>query len=237
MLLFKKLRIKSMRASSILKYIAYAIGEIILIVVGINIAIHFDNAKEQENINSELGKVYEIISHDLAHDTTKLGEQIIFFQALVPIYEKILLKEVSKEDMSNSILYQYPAIVYRNLTFHDRGYNLLIGNAEFNSSQNDSLHINLSLYYDFVTNRLENITQKQIRADSETNIEHWKFNYDWYYNMESNPDFVAYALNNPEYLNMVRKHQFLIVMNYLPDLIEYKQKATTLLKKINKKKP
>ncbi len=232
MLFFKKLRIESMSASKIFKYLAYAVGEIVLIVIGINVALHFDNENKVEQTQEELQKVYSIISHDLALDTAIMGEQIAFFENLIPIYDKVLAQEVTAEEMENSSIYQYPAIVYRNLTFYDRGYNLLISNADFNSSNNDSLHVSLTQYYDFVTNRLENITQRQIRTDSETNIEHWKFNYDWYHNMESNPDFVTYALTDKEYLNMVKKHQFLVIRNYLPDLIRCKKNATDLLRKL-----
>ncbi len=222
-----------MTASNIFKYIAYAIGEILLIVIGINVALHFENINQDEQIQEELYKVYDIISHDLVLDTTNMGNRIKRLEEDQWISEAVLTKKMTAEILDSCYTCHYPALFTTNLIFYDRGFKLLKNNAEFNSLKNDSLNGAIMEYYDYVKGRVENITQKQIREDANFNINHWKINYTWFHDLETNPDFVNYSLTNPEYLNMVKKHYFLIHFNYLPSIKEAKKAAVDLLKQID----
>lgn len=60
--LFKKIRKKLIAEKRLVNYLAYAIGEILLIVIGILLALQFNNKnQEQENTKKERGYLISIV--------------------------------------------------------------------------------------------------------------------------------------------------------------------------------
>ena len=219
-----------MGTSKFFKYFLYAIGEVVLIVIGINVALHFDNQNKVEQTQEELFKVYDIISHDLELETASIASYVNMIEQYRPVYDATLAKEVTQEMIASDSKFSRPAIITTsNLKFYDRGYQMLISNAEFNTVHNDSIHGNIMEYYNYAIELVKGVTMKLIESDAQSNIDHWKFNYDWFHNMQTNPAFFDYVQNDPEYLNMVRKHQFLIYYNLLPHIKRLKEDATNIL--------
>jgi len=235
MFLFKKSRAKSIRAKKIGNYLLYGVGEILLIVAGVYIALNFENRNIESQLERELRSVYETMAIDLAQDTLEIQASIDYFESNEWMYTLIQSGEMTQEIMDTSITVKYAAIMTRNMIFRDRGFNLLNSNAEFNSTRSDYLNEHIVDYYDHAQHHTEGITIRQLLKDADDNVNHWKFNYDWFHNFESNQAFVDYALNDPEYLNMIRKHHFLIYENYLPDLRRTKIDATELIDYIERK--
>ena len=61
------------------KYLIYAIGEIILVVIGILIALSINNWNEEKKLR-KLERTYLLgILDDLKTDTTKINTVVIFF--------------------------------------------------------------------------------------------------------------------------------------------------------------
>ncbi|WP_438978160.1 DUF6090 family protein, partial [Polaribacter sp.] len=60
--LFKKIRKKLIAEKRLVNYLAYAIGEILLVVIGILLALQFNNKnQEQENTKKERGYLISIV--------------------------------------------------------------------------------------------------------------------------------------------------------------------------------
>ena len=60
------------------KYMMYAVGEILLVVIGILIAIQVDNWNEQRKDQFELTKILEDILQDMKMDIANLNDEIVF---------------------------------------------------------------------------------------------------------------------------------------------------------------
>ncbi|KKO07869.1 hypothetical protein LCGC14_0052110 [marine sediment metagenome] len=54
---FRKIRQKMLTENKFSKYLIFAIGEIILVVIGILIALQINNANEKQKAQGELSKV------------------------------------------------------------------------------------------------------------------------------------------------------------------------------------
>ena len=67
--LFRKIRYELMEQNKTGKYIKYAIGEIVLVVIGILIALSINNWNENRKENKYLNQVYVQLQKDLQADT------------------------------------------------------------------------------------------------------------------------------------------------------------------------
>ncbi len=100
--ILKKLRRSSVSSGRVNGYLLYALGEIILIVIGILIALQIDRWNDQNLQRSEAIAVYESISQQIMEDRNKLGEaktkNLMFSKAYERANEIIELRDISKAD-------------------------------------------------------------------------------------------------------------------------------------------
>lgn len=74
MILLKKVRQRLMRESKFSKYLLYAIGEILLVVVGILIAVYIDSGRKEALREQQEQRILEQLSSDLERNKTNLNE-------------------------------------------------------------------------------------------------------------------------------------------------------------------
>jgi len=67
--IFRKVRQKMLEQSKIKSYFVYAIGEIVLVVIGILIALQINNWNENRKQQSEFNNILKTIYKDLKTDT------------------------------------------------------------------------------------------------------------------------------------------------------------------------
>jgi len=72
--LFNKIRKTLLAEGKTSKYIKYAIGEIVLVVIGILIALQINNWNENKKIDSKIKSLLEALRSDLAQDTLLITE-------------------------------------------------------------------------------------------------------------------------------------------------------------------
>ena len=68
MKLFRKLREKNLKKKKLFSYLKYALGEIILVVIGILVAVNINNNNEESKQQKELKNIFTIINNDLKND-------------------------------------------------------------------------------------------------------------------------------------------------------------------------
>lgn len=96
---FRRIRKKSIADKKISNYLLYAIGEIILVVIGILIALAIDNANEQ-SIKREKEQIYLIgLRDEFETSQTKLKELITFNKQSYEDSKKILVYMVEQENL------------------------------------------------------------------------------------------------------------------------------------------
>lgn len=80
-LLFKRIRMTQIRTGQFNKYLVYAVGEIVLVVVGILIALQISNWNDDRKLRTVEVSILQGILYDLKADTIDLNENLAGYAA------------------------------------------------------------------------------------------------------------------------------------------------------------
>ncbi|MEH6511526.1 MAG: DUF6090 family protein [Maribacter arcticus] len=98
---FRKIRYDLMKKNKLLSYSAYAIGEVLLVVIGIYIAIQFNNwneeKKQQAIVKTNIGILIETLKEDTIYYREKVSS-IDWLNGVLDGYEKRLNQPTSNLD-------------------------------------------------------------------------------------------------------------------------------------------
>lgn len=205
---FRHVRQRLLSESKFSKYLIYAFGEIILVVIGILIALQInnwnDNRKSRVRINQILKKVHE----ELALNIDNSNDLTSFYSAKEGNIGKVLRKEVSKQDYHN------PGLVYliwnsSTLDLSDNVAKELDGFTELLNKEQNELVSRINQLYS-VKPTLDAMDAEIEKAVSDFDAR-LKGTTNWYYlsNNPSNLPEVAYDyfLNDTLYLNDVAYYE------------------------------
>ncbi len=164
---FRKIRQRSLTENKFSKYFLYAIGEIILVVIGILIAFWINNWKE-EKINERIETVFlEDFRSDLKTDTQTLKERIKKNTEILNDVDSILLTLSNKNQLSKKDLFKF---YNQNLSLTTESYFIpektTINQFEANSNGHliSSKKLKDWLFKYYSTNeRIENNVEKSIQ--------------------------------------------------------------------------
>ena len=100
---FRKIRQQMLTENKFSKYLIYAIGEIILVVIGIFIAIQLNNLNEERKLKIKEGEYYCKLLEDVQQDLLQIDKLIIESDKRIKSSNE-LLALLQKQDLnSNSI--------------------------------------------------------------------------------------------------------------------------------------
>ncbi len=228
-MLLKRLRKKLTGKDHLKKYLLYAIGEIVIVVSGILLAVQLNNWNETRKDRDQLEAIHKILATDIQQDIAEIQLCLDFYEERAPYFKKILLDSMTVQLFQNCDVCFSLISSYYPISLNKKGYSLLEEQANFNEKDTLDIHI-LELYNGFVP--LIESNQNQIKNDILSNLNYWKVNYPWMANIfmrELDPDFFNYALESPDYKNRVALHYTLAYQNHKIVLEVFKAK----LEKIN----
>lgn len=162
---FRKIRQQSLTDNKVSKYLLYAIGEILLVVIGILIALQINTWNDErkakiveENFNAD-------VLIDLEKDQEKLDYYELFYQKRVE-YLDTLLTYVRNPDRVMGIdkfgMYVEPIYYSVNASSYETAFESAKSTGVFNSFKEKEIIKNLSQYYaDFIL--IENVFQSTTR--------------------------------------------------------------------------
>ncbi|MFD2915817.1 DUF6090 family protein [Psychroserpens luteus] len=90
---FRKVRHKMLTENKFSKYLIYSIGEIILVVIGILIALSINNWNEEKQQKKVLNNIYATIKADLQQDIKNIDKIVNSSQPLEKDYLAIINKK------------------------------------------------------------------------------------------------------------------------------------------------
>jgi hypothetical protein len=100
---FRKIRQNLLSAGKTGKYFLYAIGEIILVVIGILIALSINNWNESKKESKIRNNYYEQILQDLKKDTSYINGEIAFLNSNISLYTNYVTNLNTKESIGDVI--------------------------------------------------------------------------------------------------------------------------------------
>lgn len=202
------------------KYFKYAIGEIILVVIGILIALQINNWNEERRKQEQLIAVYERILTDIDNDVKELSGNLDYYTGIEYIFLRVINDSITPDlfDVGLSrILTNFGLTTNLNTT----GVNQLKA-----LNVKDSLSLNIIDIYDHMELLLINGFEKRINQESQELVNMFRDNYDWYpeymsktiMQNNSSKQLQDYFLYSSEYRNRVIGNYQLMYVNYVAEL-------------------
>ena len=234
---FRKIRFDLIEKNKTGKYLKYAIGEIVLVVIGILIALQINNWNENRKQQSKIKSVYSVIKSDLKYDVEKFDKIIKNMSIADTIFKKVIEKKMTNEDYQNCSSCRYILSGYQDVEIEKGGLKLLIDDSVLFESQSDSLFVKISNFYSYFETEIT-ASQKEMNTNFYDTWLYWKKNKSWYADFNNgvkNDEMILYMLNSWNYRNEVSAAYSLQYLVYLNQLKEYKKNALIVIEDINKR--
>lgn len=216
--------------SSAGSYMLYAIGEIVLVVIGILIALSINNWNESNQKEKDLKNIYAVVADDLRKDSSEVAMVLNFMSERKKLFDKILNDSLTLKDIDESEIVLSILNDIRILNIERRGYNLL-RNFENNSvEKNDSLAFQIINFYANSIFYSEKIETMIIDDLIKTN-DRWK-SRDWYAKIMINKiddNYIDYMLTDNEYKNLCAFRYTLYYDNYQQTLEKFQKGSLKIL--------
>jgi hypothetical protein len=158
---FRKIRQNMIKENRTSKYLLYAIGEIILVVIGILIALNINNWNEEQKALSQEIMILENIKEDILLDTLDIrfnigqhGEYIDAEKRLLHFLRSNHNKPQEAIDYSSAL--SFPLIISQ----HESTFNNLQNN-QIGLITNNRLKKDISRFYDFYTEAISKVENER----------------------------------------------------------------------------
>ncbi|MGB5244248.1 MAG: DUF6090 family protein [Lutimonas sp.] len=183
--LFRKIRQKLMQQNQVSKYLLYAIGEIVLVVIGILIALQVNNWNELRKQRQVELKYFYNLKNDLLADDERLNAMIDLADSKVRAAKNVKFKA---DRDSISTLYDFSQemltlIFVDEFRPNDNTYEEMKSSGNFSTIRNDDLKLKLmnlkKTYHNIAA------THEHMRYDFNVFLEDFEKHVDWgkYYDL------------------------------------------------------
>jgi len=144
---FRKIRKKMADDNRPIKYARYAIGEIVLVVIGILIALQINNWNEQRKTKKFEDETLYLISQNLKNDSILLSRQLFQAKRAVNLTDR-LLDAVAQKDYGDSLNYWMgKIIVFERFKAQSSAFEILKSKG-IESISDKELQLGLIAYYE-----------------------------------------------------------------------------------------
>jgi hypothetical protein len=234
--MFKTIKQKLLNQNNMGRYLSYAAGEVILIVIGILVAVSINNWNEERQQKKVVNGIFAVLINDIKQDTAEVNQILDFYNKKKSTFLKIAHDTLTNKEISECDL--CPALISSRELFsiNRRGINQLNEYNNYALSNQDSLVFDLVNFYARLTDEVENFNDL-INDDVIGNLVYWRDNYPWFASsMQGRLKKEDWSyFGSQEFKNRVAFHYVLIYENYFYFLQTFQQDSKAILKELNKR--
>lgn len=234
--MFKTIKQKLLSQNNVGRYLSYAAGEVILIVIGILVAVSINNWNEERQQKKVVNGIFAVLINDIKEDTAEVSQILDFYNKkkstfLKIAYDTLTNKEISECDLCPTLISSREV-----LSINKRGINQLNEYNNYTLGNQDSLIFDLVNFYARLTDEVENHNDL-ITDDVVGNLVYWRDNYPWFTSsMQGRLKKEDWSyFGSQEFKNRVAFHYVLIYENYFYFLQTFQQDSKIILKKLNER--
>ena len=147
---FRRIRRKLANDNQFLKYSRYAIGEIVLVVIGILIALQINNWNESRKENVKLKKAIESVYNDLISDSLLINSALPLVDERKTVITNLLRRSYATEANLDSLIqimkYEFPIRWYSSPEYNTNTFSNLKSTGSFDILPSE-IKNSLSNYY------------------------------------------------------------------------------------------
>lgn len=166
---FRKIRQSLLTQNKVSQYLIYAIGEILLVVLGIIIALNINNANEKRKNQEKITAILKEIQIDLVTDITESVSLFKRFNRADSIQDIILNNKYTYEDYKSGKI-QLPELYYDSHEVQTNGYDNLMRNIDNVPEKQKNLLKGLKYLYVTVKSNLD-VSNRRIQKTVYDNID------------------------------------------------------------------
>lgn len=231
--IFSLFRRKLLDQEKVRKYILYAIGEIILVVVGILIALQVnnwnENRKQQERIHSALQQ----IKFDLAQDIQEANTTISYYETKDSLTIRFIEGDISADNYNskelNSLLELPMGLAIVNI--NQDGYSSLVDAIDYVPPEFNDLFADLKFLFVQMKQQVD-LRSDAVRQVTLDNISYRAENFTWYSEegtgrMKESTK-LEHIFENPYYSNKLRLYHIVAIQNLSTAIREFRHRAKLL---------
>ena len=236
--IFRKIRHNQISGNRLGTYLVYALGEIILVVLGILIALKINNLNEQSKHERKIIAAFKEIHSELSGDLIEVNELIEYYRNLDSTLNYLLSGQVSRSDYESDSLRSlvYYPMNYHLLAFDQNGYNSLLQLYSDFPEKYLPLISSLKRIYDFIPGE-QAYAERLIDQLFEDKSEYLKHNTDWYadfyYNNLMSEDVIEFFLTDSYYQNYLADFHISAMQNLFPRLVQFRFQAAEVYHNIS----
>ena len=199
-----------------LKYLRYAIGEIVLVVIGILIALQINTWNEERKANAKILSLFEEVQNDILRDIPNIDYAISAYKIKDSLANLLINNKLTLDDYKNlNMQYELFNLItyFVPFQFNTTGYNNLKLNVNDISPIYKPVFDTITTLYEQTTKTLE-IQNSRIEEYVFDNIKDLSHKQEWFSSKEgswaSNDTVLDYFLHDPFYKNRVKEFRILI---------------------------
>lgn len=207
---FRRIRKKLLNEGNLKRYLIYALGEILLVVIGILIAVQLNNWNQERISDAKIEKLLDKVEEDLIHNVKLTNEIINYFQIFDSLARIVIDGELTMEDyysnpsLGNLILqFSIMNIITENID------KLLVLEESMPSGYTPIINAAKELRR---TSSYDENTWIAVRDQRYKNLEFLASNFLWFVKTDSSSieKRYHYFLNDPDYKKRVADYWYKI---------------------------
>lgn len=215
----------------------YGLGEIILVVIGILVAVNINNYKEKKASETRLETYLKIYKQDLEIDTLIVGQVLKFVDNRREHFKIFLSDTVSAKTYQDNPQGYGLTLSYSPFNLQQKGISLLENYVNTNEIEQDSLITDILARHRIIEN-LVSASIDRIAEDIDNNMSYFKKEQPWIADLLlgkiNNPDMMPYLLSQ-NYKARLAIHSTLVYGNLEPQLKALQDFNNETLHKLNER--
>ncbi len=215
MKLFNQFRRQLMPGKGFRKYMLYAFGEILLVVIGILIAVNINNWNEQRKKRVQQVDLAEKVRTQMLQDTLNFGKVIRFNKRMKVLFDKVL-RDVTPDEPLDCL--RCAGLVFGNMNIAnmDPKIKTLLNDAELSNDSTGKLLRQIEVAYEDSSAILK-LLEESLVANFKSNLDHLLV-YEWFApflaNNDCNEDCMNYFSTSPDFRNRVAYTELIMLKAY-----------------------
>lgn len=232
---FRRIRQKLLNQGKLKKYLIYAVGEIILVIIGILIALNLNIKSEQSKTEAKIEIILNDVLDELSSNIAETSRVFEFHRQKDSLYFLIMNDRLSREDYYRNEISQLFSFCtsYNNTYIVTPQYNNLISNAanipiKYKDIVHDLTILNSNMRFNIEDrNRvIGNYTRDVMEYNAR--------NFEWYSSNKKLDERIDYMLNDYRYKNSCSILHNYMIANGLVLVLSYRKQAIETYKKLAK---
>ncbi|MEM6720171.1 MAG: DUF6090 family protein [Bacteroidota bacterium] len=234
--IFRSFRKRLLQESKFRKYIMYAIGEILLVMIGILLALQVNNWNSNRKAKNTLRSALETVTSDLKRDTITASKLIEVFENNQETFKLIIDKKITKENYKDYPMFYSLVTLYQPFNIQTKGYDILKNISNQKTSERDSIFDDLTQFYSLLGPNLKKSNERleKVVLDNLADFQEFPWFVDWTQGKLTD-EMLTYFTTSEDYRKRVAAYNVLAYGNHFGLIRLYKENAKKVLKALGER--